>query len=88
MAKNPKQHKRKPLQMVINEKVLSVIEDPDVMNYIVRKLIRPRPSFKVWRTKDKTTNEDMVYVISLPWWIWKLCLWIVLAPETKQKPNA
>ena len=31
---NPKQHKRKPLQMVINEKVLGIIEDPDVMHYV------------------------------------------------------
>jgi hypothetical protein len=87
MPKNPKQAKRKPLQMVINERVLGVLEDPDVMEYIIRKLIRRRPSFRVWRTKDKNTNQDMVYVISLPWWIWKICLWVVLAPGAKQTPK-
>ena len=87
MPKNPKQHKRKPLQMVINERVLSVIEDPDVINYVAQKIIRRRPALKLWKTKDKNTNQDMVYVISLPWWIWKICLWVVLAPEVKQTPK-
>ena len=82
MPKNPKQHKRKPLQMVINERVLGVLEDPDVMEYILRKLIRRRPSLKLWKTKD-----NAVYVISLPWWIWKIFLWIVLAPATKEQPK-
>jgi hypothetical protein len=87
MPKNPKQKKRKPLQTVINERVLSVIEDPDVIHYVARKIIRRRPSLKLWKTKDKNTNQDMVYVISLPWWIWKICLWVVLAPEAKQTPK-
>ena len=82
MPKNPKQHKRKPLQMVVNQKVLDIIEDPNVINYVAQKIIRRRPSIKLWKTKD-----DAVYVISLPWWIWSIFLWIVLAPATKEQPK-
>ena len=48
MPKNPKQHKRKPLQMVFNERVLSVIRDPDVIHYVAQKIIRRRPSLKLF----------------------------------------
>lgn len=81
MAKNPKQKKRRPLQYVINQKVLDILEDPDMMVYIIQKLIRRRPSIKLWK------KGEMVYIISLPWWIWKIFLWIVLAPATKEIPQ-
>jgi hypothetical protein len=44
-----KNQKRKPLQMVVNQKVLDIIEDPAVIEYIARKLIRRRPWFVPWR---------------------------------------
>jgi hypothetical protein len=80
-----KNQKRKPLQMVVNQKVLDIIEDPAVIEYIARKLIRRRPAFKLWKTKD-----NMVWTIGLPRWVWGIFLWIVLAPATKEesKENA
>ena len=44
-----KNQKRKPLQMVVNQKVLDIIEDPDVIEYIVRKLMTRRPWPVPWR---------------------------------------
>jgi hypothetical protein len=52
-----KNQKRKPLQMVVNQKVLDIIEDPAVIEYIARKLIRRRPAFTIWIDRKKNQRR-------------------------------
>jgi hypothetical protein len=40
--------KRKPMQLVINEKIRDVLEDPYTMHYLAAKLIRRRPRYMPW----------------------------------------
>ena len=40
MSRNPK---RKPFQMAINQEVARILEDPNTMHYLARKLIRRKP---------------------------------------------
>ena len=36
------------MQLVINEKVMQVLEDPATMHYLARKLIRRKPKYFPW----------------------------------------
>ena len=45
---NPKQKKRKPMELVINEKVIEIMSDPQTLHYLAARLIRRRPKYMPW----------------------------------------